>query len=367
MGNPPFRADHVGSLRRPQRLLEARAKFKKGELPREALTELENECIREAVIGQQNVGLKGVTDGEFRRQMWHYDFLTSLEGIDEKAAHQGPTFKDGFTLGSLVTSSKIKNPEGGIMLDHFNYLKSVADVMPKFNIPATSLAYHRGGRDLIDREVYPDLDEFWEDLTLAYQAEIDMLYAAGCRYLQLDDTTFAMLCDPKIRQQMVERGDEPDELITRYAQTITKVLAERPDDLTVTVHMCRGNAKSSWLAEGGYEPVAEIMFNNARVDGFFMEWDTDRAGDFHPLRFAPRDGTRIVLGLVSSKFPALEPKDELKRRIDEATQYVPLENLCISPQCGFSSNEHGNLITHDEQWRKLAHVVETATEVWGEL
>lgn len=364
--NPPFRADHVGSLLRPQRLHDARAQFKNGAIPREALTEIENECIQEAVTMQQNVGLKGVTDGEFRRRMWHYDFLTSLDGIDERAAHQGPTFKDGFTLGSLVTSSKIGISKP-IMLDHFQYLQSIAEVQPKFNIPSPSLAYHRGGRDLIDKDVYPDVEAFWQDLTAAYRQELEMLYAAGCRYLQLDDTTFAMLCDPKIRGQMVDRGDEPDGLIERYAKTITSVLAERPADLTVTVHMCRGNARSSWLAEGGYEPVAELMFGNAKVDGFFMEWDTDRAGDFHPLRYAPKDGTRIVLGLVSSKFPELEPKDELKRRIDEAAQYVPLENLCISPQCGFSSNEFGNLLTHDEQWRKLAHVVETAQEVWGEL
>lgn len=361
----PFRADHVGSLLRPQRLHEARAKFRSGEIPREALTEVENECIKEAVTMQQNVGLKGVTDGEFRRKMWHYDFLTSLDGIDERAAHQGPTFKDGFTLGSLVTSSKIGNPKG-IMLDHFQFLQSIAEVTPKFNIPSPSLAYHRGGRDLIDEAVYPDIEEFWQDLVTAYRAEIEMLYANGCRYLQLDDTTFAMLCDPKIRHQMVERGDEPNGLILRYAQTITSVLAERPDDLTVTVHMCRGNARSSWLAEGGYEPVAETMFGHARVDGFFMEWDTDRAGDFQPLRYAPKD-TRIVLGLISSKFPQLESKDELKRRIDEAAQYVPLENLCLSPQCGFSSNEYGNLLTADEQWRKLALAVETAEEVWGSL
>lgn len=360
---PPFRADHVGSLLRPKRLHEARAKFKNREIPREALTEVENECIAEAVKMQESVGIKGVTDGEFRRKMWHYDFLLSLDGIHEKEAHQGPKFKDGFSLGSLVTSGKIGNPNG-IMLDHFRFLKSHATVTPKFNIPSTSLAYHRGGRDLIDREIYPDLEAFWQDLTTAYHAEIEMLYAEGCRYLQLDDTTFAMLCDPKIRNQMVARGDQPDDLILRYAQTITKVLAERPDDMTVTVHMCRGNARSSWLAEGGYEPVAKTMFGHAKVDGFFMEWDTDRAGDFQPLRYAPKD-TKIVLGLVSSKFPELEPKDELKRRIDEAAQYVPLENLCLSPQCGFSSNEHGNLLTEDEQWRKLAHVVETAEEVWG--
>ncbi len=362
---PPFRGDHVGSLLRPQRLHEARAKFQKGEIPREALTAVEDECIREAVQKQENVGIKGVTDGEFRRTMWHYDYLLSLEGIEEKAEHQGPAFADGLTFGSLLTTGKISNPKG-IMLDHFQYLKSVATVTPKFNIPSTSLAYHRGGRKLIDQDVYPDIEEFWQDLTTAYQRELEMLSEQGCRYLQIDDTTFAMLCDPKVRNQMVERGDEPDDLILRYAQTITKVLAERPADLGATVHMCRGNNKSSWLAEGGYEPVAETMFGNVEIDGFFMEWDTDRAGDFQPLRYAPKD-TRIVLGLISSKFPQLEAKDDLKRRIDEAAQYVPLENLCLSPQCGFASTVEGNLMSEDDQWRKLALVVETAEEVWGEV
>ncbi len=359
----PFRADHVGSLLRPQRLHEARAKFQEGEIPREALTDIENGCIKDVVQKQENVGIKGVTDGEFRRASWHYDFLLSLEGIEEKHEHQGPAFADGFTLGSLLTTGKISNPNG-IMLDHFQYLKSVAMVTPKFNIPSASLAYHRGGRNLIDENVYPDIEEFWQDLTTAYQRELEMLYEQGCRYLQLDDTTFAMLCDPKIRNQMVGRGDEPDGLIERYSKTITKVLTNRPADLAVTVHMCRGNAQSSWLAEGGYEPVAETMFGNVEVDGFFMEWDTDRAGDFQPLRYAPKD-KRIVLGLISSKFPELESKDDLKRRIDEAAQYVPLENLCLSPQCGFASMAEGNIITEDDQWRKLALVVETAEEVWG--
>jgi 5-methyltetrahydropteroyltriglutamate--homocysteine methyltransferase len=363
--NPPFRADHVGSLLRPQRLHEARAKFQRDEIPRSALTEVENECIQEVVQMQENVGLKGVTDGEFRRKIWHYDFLTGLEGIEEKAEHQGPAFKGGFTLGSLVTTSKISNPNG-IMLDHFQFLKASTRVTPKFCIPSPSLAYHRGGRALIDQSAYPDLDLFWQDLTTAYRAELKMLYEQGCRYLQLDDTTFAMLCDPKIRNQMVERGDEPSGLIEQYARTITSVLAERPADLTVTVHMCRGNALSSWLAEGGYEPVAETLFGGVKVDGFFMEWDTDRSGDFEPLRFAPQ-GKKIVLGLVSSKFPELEPKDELKRRIDEAAKYVPLENLCISPQCGFASTVEGNLITADDQWRKLSLLVETAEEVWGSV
>lgn len=363
--NRPFRADHVGSLLRPQRLHEARAKFRKGEITGADLKEVEDECIAEAVKMQEQVGLQAVTDGEFRRTMWHYDFLTSLDGIEEKAEHQGPAFDDGLTFGSLITTSKIGNPNG-IMLDHFQFLKESVSpaIMPKFCIPSTSLAYHRGGRNLIDADVYPDLDHFWHDLTLAYRAEIEMLYAHGCRYLQLDDTTFAMLCDPKVRSQMLDRGDEPAALISRYAQTISAVLAERPPDLTVTVHMCRGNAKSSWIAEGGYEPVAETMFGHARVDGFFMEWDTDRAGDFEPLRYAPKDA-RIVLGLISSKFPQLESKDDLKRRIDEATRYVPLDNLCLSPQCGFASTVEGNLLTHDDQWRKLSLVVETAAEVWG--
>lgn len=360
---PPFRADHVGSLLRPQAIHDARAKVETGEITAAELTRIEDGCIERAIRKQEEAGIKAVTDGEFRRVSWHYDFLCSLDGIEQSAPHQGPTFRGGLAINSLEVVGKICNP-GGVMLDHFRFLKEHVSETPKFCIPSPSLAYHRSGRDLIDRDVYPRVEDFWEDLRAAYRDEVRMLYDEGCRYLQLDDTTFAMLCDPKVRNQMSMRGDDPSELIRTYARGIAEALRERPDDMTVTVHMCRGNFKSSWIAEGGYEPVAEEMFAGVPVDGFFMEWDTDRAGGFEPLRFAPRD-RMVVLGLISSKFPELEAKDDLKRRVDEAAQYLPLENLCLSPQCGFASMNVGNDLSESAQWDKLALVAETAGEIWG--
>ena len=359
---PPFRADHVGSLLRPARLHEARANHASGAISPAELTAMEDECIAEAISMQESIGLRCATDGEMRRKYWHYDFLCGLDGIEEVETHQGPAFKGGGTFSSLATTGKIANPNG-VMLDHFAFVKARSKAQAKFCIPAPSLAYHRAGREQIDKKVYPDIGEFWADLAEAYRAEIALLYEAGCRYLQLDDTTFAMLCDPKVRQQMADRGDDAFELIDTYGKVIEDTLRERPADMSVTIHMCRGNMKSAWIAEGGYEPVAEHMFASVPVDGFFMEWDTDRAGGFEPLRFAPK-GKRIVLGLVSSKVPELETKDDLKRRIGEAAQYVALDDLCLSPQCGFASTVEGNLVSEDDQKRKLALVVETAGEVW---
>ena len=359
---PPFRADHVGSLLRPARLHEARKLHASEDISDIDLREIEDECITQAIARQEEVGLLSVTDGEYRRASWHYDFLCGLEGIEATGSSQGPAFKGGHKVKSLQVSSKISNPSG-IMLDHFKFLNLNTNVTPKFCIPSPSLAYHRGGRQFIDKSVYPDVEEFWDDLCAAYRKEETLLANAGCTYLQLDDTTFAMLCDPKVRDQMSQRGDVPDQLISIYAKGIELALSERPSNMTVTVHMCRGNFKSSWIAEGGYEPVAEEMFAGVTVDGFFMEWDTDRAGGFEPLRYAPRD-KMIVLGLVSSKLPDLETKDHLKRRVDEATKYIPLENLCLSPQCGFASMAAGNNLSEDDQWRKLALVIETAEEIW---
>ena len=361
---PPYRADHVGSLLRPRRLSEARADYSAGRISADDLREIEDECVAEAVAKQEQIGLNSVTDGEFRRESWHYDFLGSLEGIDVTGVHQGPAFQSGSTAKSICTTGVIRNPDG-VMIDHFKYLNDVSSVTAKFCIPSPSLAHYRGGRDLIDDTLYPDLTQFWDDLCAAYRDEVSYLVKAGCRYLQFDDTTFAMLCDPKIRKYVADRGDDPVELVSTYARSIKGALSERPPELTVTVHMCRGNFKSSWVAEGGYEPVAEAMFAEVPVDGFFMEWDSDRAGGFEPLRFAPRDKI-IVLGLVSSKYPELESKDDLKRQIDEAAKYVPIENLCLSPQCGFASMAIGNDISQASQWRKLELVVETAAEVWGE-
>jgi 5-methyltetrahydropteroyltriglutamate--homocysteine methyltransferase len=368
---PPFRADHVGSLLRPSRLHGARRNFAGGKISSDQLRKIEDECISEVIKKQEECGLKAVTDGEFRRTLWHYDFLCGFEGVDQLASSQGPKFVGGAStagggsVNNIGVSSKISN-QHGTMIDHFSYLYNNTTVSSKFCIPSPSLAYHRGGRALIDKDIYRDLESFWSDLCAAYRDQIIHLANAGCTYLQLDDTTFAMLCDPKVRHQMEDRGDDPAELIRIYGNAITQAISERPDNMTVTIHMCRGNARSSWLAEGGYEPVAENMFAGVPVDGFFMEWDTSRAGGFEPLRFAPRD-KMIVLGLVSSKFGELENKDKLKRRIEEAAKYIPLENLCISPQCGFASTAAGNIISEDDQWRKLTFLVEVAEEIWGNI
>jgi 5-methyltetrahydropteroyltriglutamate--homocysteine methyltransferase len=358
-------------LLRPFRLHEARKSFGDGDISSYQLHKVEDECISEAIKKQEECGLKAVTDGEFRRTLWHYDFLCGFEGVDQLASTQGPAFASGATtagggnVNNIGVSSKISNHHG-TMIDHFSYLHHNATVSSKFCIPSPNLAYHRGGRALIDKDIYPNLESFWSDLCAAYRDQIMHLAKAGCTYLQLDDTTFAMLCDPKVRQQMEDRGDDPIQLIRIYGQAITQAIAERPDNMTITIHMCRGNARSSWLAEGGYEAVAESMFAGVPVDGFFMEWDTSRAGSFAPLRFAPRD-KMIVLGLVSSKFGELEDKDELKRQIEEAAKFVPLENLCISPQCGFASTAAGNIISEDDQWRKLSFLVEVAEEIWGSV
>ena len=361
--HPPFRADHVGSLLRPQKLLEARAGYQAGRLDDNGLRAIEDESIRDVVAMQEDLGLKAITDGEFRREIWHYDFLCGLDGIELRADSQGPAFSGGYAAESLEVTSKIANPTG-VQLDHFKFLNETTKETAKFCAPSPNLAYHRGGRALISEAVYPNLTDFWADLCAAYARELVLLFEAGCRYIQLDDTTFAMLCDKRVRQTMIDRGDDPDELVAIYSKAIGEAISGRPDDLTVTVHMCRGNFKSQWLAEGGYEPVAETMFANTPVDGFFMEWDTDRAGGFEPLQYVNKDQV-VVLGLVTSKFPELETKDGLKRRIDEAGQYVPLENLCLSPQCGFASTHEGNNLTEEEECRKLALIVEVADEVWG--
>ena len=360
---PPFRADHVGSLLRPKKLLDARADHQSGRLDDAGLRQIEDDSIREVVALQEGAGLKAITDGEFRRDIWHYDFLCGLDGIELRTDSQGPSFSGGHAAQSVEIHAKIENPNG-VQLDHFKFLKETTNETAKFCVPSPNLAYHRGGRALISEAVYPNLTDFWSDLCAAYARELELLYDAGCRYMQLDDTTFAMLCDKRVRQNMMDRGDDPDELVAIYSKAIGDAISGRPDDLTVTVHMCRGNFQSQWIAEGGYEPVAETMFANTPVDGFFMEWDTDRAGGFEPLQFVS-DGQVVVLGLVTSKHPELEAKDDLKRRIDEAAQFVPLENLCLSPQCGFASTHQGNNLTEAEEHRKLELIVEVADEVWG--
>ncbi len=364
---PPFRADHVGSLLRPQRLLEARARHDNGELTSQALRDIEDACIRDAVRLQEDVGLEAITDGEFRRTYFHIDFLEQLEGV---AVRGGIAVKfhrrDGevdFAPPKLEVKGRLRHTHG-IQTDDFRFLKSCTRRVPKVCIPSPTMVHFRGGREAIDAAAYPDLDAFFDDLARCYREEIRALADLGCTYLQLDDTNLAYLCDPKLRQGALERGDDPHELPRIYARLISAALGDRPPTMTACIHLCRGNFQSAWVAAGGYEPVAEILFNETDVDAFFLEYDDARSGDFTPLRLVPRE-KYVVLGLVTSKTPQLESKDTLKRRIDEAARYVDLERLCLSPQCGFSSTVHGNRVSEADQIAKLRLVVETAAEVWG--
>jgi 5-methyltetrahydropteroyltriglutamate--homocysteine methyltransferase len=367
---PPFHGDQVGSLLRPAALQQARAQAETGAITPAELRTIEDGCIREVVSLQESAGLQGVTDGELRRAFWHVDFLTGFDGIAPTQSNYAVTFKGEHgetanTRSMLTVDGKIRRSKP-IMLDHFAYLKSVTTRTAKLCIPAPTYLHMRGGRKVVSEAAYPDMEEFWADITRAYRAEIADLVAAGCTYLQFDDVSVAYLCDPDIRAQIKRDGEDPDRLPARYAEVISGLIAERPASLTVTLHTCRGNFQSMWMASGGYDAVAEAFFGSAAVDGFFLEYDTERAGGFEPLRFVPK-GKRVVLGLISSKQPTLESKDALKRRIEAAAKFVDIENLCISPQCGFASTHHGNRITPDIQRAKLALVVEVATEVWGGL
>ncbi len=359
---PPFHADQVGSLLRPANLHEARRKAKAGQLPAHELRAVEDRCIADAVRKQEALGLESITDGEFRRDFWHLDFLKQLDGVELVPA-VGMTFnaQDVPPMASVTGKLGCSRP---IMVEHFAYLKSVTKKTAKFCMPSPGSAHFRGGRNAISRTVYPDLAEFWADIGAAYRKAIGHLYEAGCRYVQLDDVGFSYLCDDKVRVNFRKIGDDPATLAPAYAGAINAALEGKPADLAVTMHTCRGNFRSTWFAAGGYQDeVVEAMFS-ARVDGFFMEYDSERAGGFAPLRLLPK-GKKVVLGLVTTKSGALEPKDSLKRRIGEAARVVPLENLCLSPQCGFASTHHGNQLSEDEQWRKLARVVEVAREVWN--
>lgn len=360
---PPFRADHVGSLLRPARLTEAREKAKSGGMPADEARAVEDECIREAVAMQESIGLQGVTDGEFRRDWWHLDFLWGFDGIEPWEALRSQSFSIGEQPPIAKVTGKVSRRQG-IFTDAFAFLHGATTHTAKQTIPGPAMIHLRPGSEAVDPFAYADLDQFWADLCAAYRAEVDALYDLGCRYLQIDDVSFAYLCDGGMRESIRLRGDDPGELAVLYSRLINDIVLNRPDDLAVATHMCRGNFKSSWVAQGGYEPVAETVFGSLDVDGLFLEYDSDRAGGFEPLRFVP-DGKKVVLGLITSKTPELENKDAVKRRIDEAAQYVPLENLCLSPQCGFSSTHHGNELTEDDQKRKLELVVEIAAEVWG--
>lgn len=361
---PPFRADVVGSLLRPAELKEARARVERGEMAAEELRRIEDRLIRDVVAKQEAIGLRAVTDGELRRGWWNHDFIGKIDGIEVEL--DAKSYKFAGTDDPRYTprvKRKVRRAQP-MMVDHFRFLRSVARKTPKFCIPSPSVLYHRGGRAAVSKEAYPDLDELWRDVGRVYQEEIRDLAQAGCEYLQIDDTSFAFMCDQKFRESCRARGDDPEQLPHMYAHAVNEAIANRPAGMTVAMHTCRGNWKSTWLAAGSYEPVAEAVFNEAKVDAFFLEYDSDRAGGFEPLRFMPKDKV-VVLGLVSTKTPALEDKGELKRRIDEAAKYVPHERLCLSPQCGFASSHHGNLLTEEEQWRKLALVAEVAREVWG--
>lgn len=366
--DPPFRADHVGSLLRTPDLLAARDKFAKGEISDADLRRAEDDAIRVAVKLQEDAGLKAITDGEYRRTFFHTDFLQRIDGVEvmggiSKKFHRANGDID-FAPPKLVVTGKLKRSRE-INVKDFDYLKSITKETPKIPIPSPTMVHFRGGRGAIDEVAYPDMDEFFADLARVYREEIAELARHGCRYLQLDDTNLAYLCDPKLREDAKSRGEDPDELPRTYARLINECLKDKPDDMIVGIHLCRGNFKSAWVAEGGYDPVAEVMFKEINVDTYFLEYDDPRSGDFAPLRHMP-DNKTVVLGLISSKQAQLESKDDIKRRIDEAAKLVPLEQLCLSPQCGFSSTVHGNEVTWDDQIAKLRLVVKIADEVWGD-
>ncbi|MGH3387999.1 MAG: 5-methyltetrahydropteroyltriglutamate--homocysteine S-methyltransferase [Actinomadura sp.] len=371
---PPFRADHVGSLLRPPELHQARDDFAAGKITAEKLRAIEDEAVRAVVQLQADAGLRTATDGEFRRATWHMDFIYRLGGIGPADGKIKVHFRnaDGdieFSAAALGVHEKISLKET-IFGEDFAFLKSVTDasaggITPKLTIPSPNMVHYRGGPAAIDPAIYPDIEEFWTDLAAAYADEVARLSELGCTYLQFDDTSLAYLNDPAQRAMVTEWGDDAEHLHLRYIKQINDALANKPAGMAVTTHMCRGNFQSSWTAEGGYDFVAEALFSELNVDGFFCEWDDERSGGFAPLRFVPK-GKQVILGLVTTKTGRLETKDELKRRIEEAARHVPLDQLCLSPQCGFSSTVEGNSLSKDEQIAKLELIVETAQEVWGD-
>ena len=362
---PPFRADHVSSLLRSAALKDARAKFAYGAMSAAALKEVEDREIEKVVRKQQEIGLKSVTDGEFRRTWWHLDFFKGLAGVEGYQADQGGQFKGVEKKPDAIRVVGKISFVGHPQIGHFKFLKSICNVTPKIAIPAPSVFHFRQGRTQISKDIYPDMDEYFADIAATWGKAIGAFYDAGCRYLQLDDTAWALLCDPRQREQVNARGDDADRLPAKYAETINAALESKPADMVITMHSCRGNFRSTFIASGGYEFVAEQLLSKTNIDGYFLEFDTDRAGGFEPLRFLPKDKKQVVLGLVTSKSGRLEPKDEIKRRIDEATKYVSLDQLCLSPQCGFASTEEGNVLADEEQWAKLRMIAELADEVWG--
>lgn len=366
---PPFRADHVGSFLRPKPLLDARAAFKEGSIDAEALRAAEDEAIRGVVALQEELGFHGITDGEFRRTYFHTDFLLQLDGVEEAGGtavhfHQHGGKELEYAPPIMKITGKVAHARD-IQRRDYEFLASVTSRTPKVTIPSPTMLHFRGGREAIDTAAYPDLDAFYTDLSAAYRAEIASLADAGCRYLQLDDTNLAYLCDDTQRENARRRGMDPDELPRLYARIINDAIRDRPCDMTVCVHLCRGNFRSSWAAEGGYEPVAEVLLGDLAVDGYFLEYDDPRSGDFAPLRHLPR-GKTVVLGLVTTKLGELESADDVKHRIDEAAKFAPLDQLALSPQCGFSSTVHGNDVSFGQQRAKLELVQAVARDVWGD-
>jgi 5-methyltetrahydropteroyltriglutamate--homocysteine methyltransferase len=360
---PPFRADHVGSLLRPPALKQARERRARGEITPEQLQAVEDREIERAIRKQEEVGLKLATDGEFRRSWWHFDFFRHLKGVEMISAPP-IKFKGVETKAEAVKISGKVDFAGHPHIEHFKFLQAHCNVTPKMTVPAPSTFHFRQGRKMVSRDAYPDMDNFFADIAQTWGKAIRAFYDAGCRYLQLDDTAWAMICDPSEREHSRERGDDPDRLPAIYAQVTNKALEAKPADMTITMHSCRGNFRSTWIAQGGYEFVAQHLFST-NIDGYFLEYDSDRAGGFEPLRFFPKGEKQLVLGLVTSKSGTLEKKDDIKRRIEEATKYVALDQLCLSPQCGFASTEEGNVLAEDEQWAKLRMIVELSNEVWG--
>jgi 5-methyltetrahydropteroyltriglutamate--homocysteine methyltransferase len=362
---PPFRADHVGSLLRPAVLKQARAQRERGEITAEELKTIEDREIEAVIRKQEEAGLRSVTDGEFRRAFWNYDFLGQLDGVEaylgeRKIKFQGPQPKPMM----LRVIGKLGGYRAHPMIEHFKFVAAHAKATPKMTIPSPSSLHFRYGRDAVPVEMYPDMDDFYRDLGEGYRKALRAFSDAGCRYLQLDEVNFTYLCDPKLRAFVANRGEDPETLPHVYARMINAALSDVAPDVTKAMHLCRGNFQSTFVASGGYEPVAEILFNEINIDAYFMEYDSDRAGGFAPLRFVPK-GKMVVLGLVTSKSGTLESKDELKRRIDQAARFIDLDQLCLSPQCGFASTEEGNILAEDEQWAKLRRIAEVADEVWG--
>ncbi|MGZ4274353.1 MAG: 5-methyltetrahydropteroyltriglutamate--homocysteine S-methyltransferase [Solirubrobacteraceae bacterium] len=368
---PPFRADHVGSLLRPPDLARARADFKAGTIDRERLRAAEDEAIRGVIELQRAAGLRSVTDGEFRRTSWHMDFIYSLEGIEQvegSSIHVHFRNAEGeydYAPPAMRVTGKV-GLNGTIFAEAFSFLRDNASAQqtPKLTVPSPSMVHYRGGNSSIDESVYPELGQFWDDLTRAYAQQLSGAYELGCRYLQLDDTSLAYINDPAQRQHIEQIGGDPEHLHEHYIANINQALADKPEDLVITTHLCRGNNQSMWAAEGGYDFVAEALFGDLNVNGYFLEFDDERSGTFEPLRFVP-PGKQVVLGLVTTKTPELEDRDMLKRRIEEASQFVDVDQLCLSPQCGFSSTEEGNRLTIDEERAKLELIVEVAEEIWG--